>query len=134
MATVTTRGDVPKAEGVRSAHSLIPSDRVEGTPVRRSNGETVGQIRRLMIDKVSGKVAYAVLSFGGFLGLGERYHPIPWGALQYNVGFAAYELDISDEQFKNAPSYDTSMEFDWGDRSNEAALHQYYRSVPYWGV
>jgi len=134
MATVTPPTDRPEARTPRSTHSLVSSDRVEGTPVRRPNGDTVGHIRRLMIDKASGKVAYAVLSFGGFLGVGERYHPIPWSALQYNLGFAAYELDISDEQLKNAPSYDTGTEFDWGDRSSENALHQYYRSVPYWGV
>lgn len=121
-------------DSIRSTHSLIPSDRVEGTPVRRPNGDTIGQIRRLMIDKVSGKVAYAVLSFGGFLGLGERYVPIPWSALSYNLGFAAYELDVSDEQLKGAPSYDTQTDFDWGDRSHEVTLHEYYRTLPYWGI
>src|SRR5215510_10239407 len=65
-------------ESEATHHSLIPSDRVEGTAVRRSNGEKVGEIKRVMIDKVSGKVAYAVMRFGGFLGMGEKYHPLPW--------------------------------------------------------
>ena len=56
-------------------HQLIASDRVEGTAVRRPNGDRIGHIERLMIDKVSGKVAYAVISFGGFLGMGEDYYP-----------------------------------------------------------
>ncbi len=121
-------------QGTQKPHSMIPSDRVEGTPVRRPNGDTVGEIRRLMIDKISGSVAYAVLSFGGFLGLGERYHPIPWSALRYNPELAAYELNISDEQLKAAPSYGAREDFDWGDRSSETALHEYYKTAPYWGI
>jgi hypothetical protein len=57
----------------RQSHTLIASDRVEGTPVRRADGEKIGTIQRLMIDKLSGSVAYAVLSFGGFLGMGLRF-------------------------------------------------------------
>src|SRR5207253_6306421 len=64
-------------------HSLVASDRVEGTPVRRSDGSKVGTIKRLMIDKHSGSVAYAVLSFGGFLGVGRKHLPIPWARLNY---------------------------------------------------
>jgi PRC-barrel domain protein len=59
-------------------HSLIASDRVEGTPVRRSGGEKIGTVERHMIDKLSGNVAYAVLSFGGFLGMEQKHLPIPW--------------------------------------------------------
>jgi sporulation protein YlmC with PRC-barrel domain len=62
-------------------HNLIASDRVEGTSVCRPTGEKIGTIQRLMIDKVSGKVAYAVLSFGGFLGFVQRHFPVPWGRL-----------------------------------------------------
>jgi sporulation protein YlmC with PRC-barrel domain len=61
--------------------SLIGSDKVEGTAVYRSNGDKVGAIERVMIDKRSGKVAYAVMSFGGFLGIGEDYYPLPWSLL-----------------------------------------------------
>ena len=65
----------------RETASLIGSDKVEGTPVYRSNGDRVGQIERVMIDKLNGKVAYAVMSFGGFLGIGEDYYPLPWSLL-----------------------------------------------------
>jgi sporulation protein YlmC with PRC-barrel domain len=74
---------------VRETHSVIASDKVEGTPVYRSNGEQVGKIQRLMIDKLSGKVAYALMSFGGFLGMGEDYTPLPWSVLTYNERLAA---------------------------------------------
>ena len=66
---------------VRETHSLIASDKVEGTPVRRTSGDKIGTIERVMIDKRSGKVAYAVMSFGGFMGLGEEYYTLPWGVL-----------------------------------------------------
>ena len=115
------------------AHTLIPSDRVEGTAVRRSNGEKIGEIKRVMIDKVSGKVAYAVMKFGGFLGMGEKYHLLPWDVLHYNTALEAYELNIPDEQLRAAPSYATISEFDWGDRERERRLHEYYKIPPYWG-
>jgi sporulation protein YlmC with PRC-barrel domain len=79
-------------------HSLIASDRIEGTLVRRPNGEKIGKIKRLMIDKASGRIAYAVMSFGGLFGLGDNYYQIPWSLLKYNQSFDAYESDIPDEQ------------------------------------
>src|SRR3977135_1115541 len=74
-------------------HNLIASDRVEGTAVRRPNGDKIGHIERLRIDKVTGKVSYAILSFGGFLGMGTSLLPLPWERLSYNPRFEAYELD-----------------------------------------
>ena len=90
---------------IRRPHSLIASDRVEGTPVRRSNGEKIGTIERLMIDKLSGNVAYAVLSFGGFLGMGQKHAPIPWARLSYDPTLAAYHLDLTQEEMLGAPSF-----------------------------
>ena len=70
--------------GKRETLTLIGSDKVEETAVYRSNGEKIGQIVRMMIGKQSGKVGYAVMSFGGFLGIGEDYYPLPWSLLTYN--------------------------------------------------
>lgn len=117
-----------------SSHSLIASDRVEGTDVRRSGGDKIGSIQRLMIDKLSGKVAYAVLSYGGFLGMGEKHFPIPWASLRYNPTLEAYEIDASDAALGKAPSYAADADFDWGDRAGERALHDYYKVPPYWGI
>jgi PRC-barrel domain len=114
-------------------HSLIASDRIEGTAVRRASGEKIGRIERLMLDKVSGKVAYAILSFGGFLGIGNKHLPIPWALLTYNKKLDAYEIDLADEELKRAPYYEADEEFDWGDRSHELKIHRYYRSPTYWG-
>src|SRR5476649_1925003 len=86
-------------------HQLIASDRVEGTAVRRPNGDRIGHVERLMIDKVSGKVSYAILSFGGFLGMGTSLLPLPWARLTYNTRFEAYQLDIDDEELRRAPSF-----------------------------
>jgi hypothetical protein len=118
---------------VTRPHPLIASDRIEGTAVRRPNGDMIGHIERLMIDKVTGKVSYAVLSFGGFLGMGSDLLPLPWARLRYNTRFEAYELDIDDDELKQAPSFRVDKDFDWGDRSQEAALHRYYGIAPYWG-
>jgi len=115
-------------------HALIPSDRVEGTVVRRSNGEKIGTIQRLMIDKISGNVAYAVLRFGGLLGIGEKHLPIPWGKLKFDPALQAYQVDISDDELAKAPSYAADKEFDWGDRGQETHLHDYYKARPYWGM
>jgi hypothetical protein len=115
-------------------HSLIASDRVEGTPVRRTNGEKIGTIERLMIDKLSGNVAYAVLSFGGFLGIGHKHLPIPWARLKYDRTLGAYHVDITDEELKRAPSFAADKDFDWGDRSQEVDIHNFYRVPPYWGA
>ena len=78
-------------------HPLIASDRIEGTLVRRHNGEKIGKIERLMIDKASGTIAYAVMSFGGLFGLVDNYYQIPWSLLKYNQSLDAYESDISAE-------------------------------------
>jgi hypothetical protein len=118
----------------RQSHTLIASDRVEGTPVRRADGEKIGTIQRLMIDKLSGSVAYAVLSFGGFLGMGQKHAPIPWARLNYDPTLGAYQLELSNEELSGAPSFAAGEELDWGDRSREVEIHNYYRVPPYWGA
>lgn len=101
---------------IPKAHNLIASDRVEGTSVFRSNGEKIGTIQRLMIDKLSGNVVYAVLSFGYFLGIGQKHLPIPWARLKYDRAKAAYQVDLTDEELSRAPAYEADKEFDWGNR------------------
>jgi hypothetical protein len=118
----------------RETTALIGSDKVEGTPVYRSNGEKVGTIQRVMIDKLSGKVAYAVMSFGGFLGIGEDYYPLPWSLLTYNPELDGYEVNISEQQLKGAPKYSRNESWDWSSRSRGQTLHDYYNVPPYWGV
>ena len=84
---------------------LIASSKVEGTPVFDGSGERLGSVYNFMVDKVSGQVAYAVLSFGGFLGLGETYHPLPWNALTYSVELGGYVVDIDRRTLEGAPTH-----------------------------
>ena len=121
------------AQVVTEPHRLIASDRIEGSAVRRPNGDLIGQIERLMIDKISGKVSYAVLSFGGFLGIGAHLVPLPWTRMTYRRALGAYQLDISDEELQRAPSFADHHDFDWGDRALEENLHRYYGVTPYGG-
>lgn len=121
------------SERERSPNPLIASDRIQGTPVRRPDGEKIGQIERLMIDKITGRVVYAVMAFGGFLGVGERYFTLPWAKLDYDPALDAYAADISDGDLESAPVLNS--EGDTGpDRRAEKALHEYYDTPPYWGV
>ena len=114
-------------------HSLIASDRIEGTAVRRPNGDRIGHIERLMIDKISGKVSYAILSFGGFLGIGANLVPLPWARMTFSRELDAYQLDITDEELQRAPSFLDKQDFDWGDRAREEDVHRYFGVPPYWG-
>ena len=84
---------------------LISADKVVGTAVYNRSGEHLGTIYSVMLHKVSGRVAYAVMSFGGFLGLGERYHPLPWDALTYDEDKGGYNIDKSSEELMAAPHY-----------------------------
>jgi hypothetical protein len=117
----------------RETANLIGSDKVQGTPVYRSNGERVGTIERVMIDKLSGKVAYAVMSFGGFMGIGEDYYPLPWSLLAYNERLDGYEVNVSEQQLKGAPKYSKHETWDWSDRARGRKVSAYYDVTPFWG-
>ena len=117
----------------RETTSLIGSDKVEGTAVYRSNGDRVGQIERIMIDKLSGKVAYAVMSFGGFMGIGEDYYPLPWSLLTYNTRLEGYEINVSEQQLKGAPKFSRHENWDWSDQSRGKQVYDYYGVGPFWG-
>src|ERR1700758_432259 len=84
---------------------LISSDKAVGTAVYNRQGEHLGSVYNLMIDKYSGQVAYAVMSFGGFLGMGESYHPLPWRMLKYDVRQGGYVVDVDRRRLAEAPSY-----------------------------
>jgi hypothetical protein len=84
---------------------LIASNKVEGTTVYNPEGEKLGSIYNFMVDKESGQVEYAVLQFGGFLGVGSDYYPVPWTALEYDEDQSGYVIDIDKEFLENAPRY-----------------------------
>ena len=111
---------------------LIASDKVEGTAVFNRQGEHLGSVHTLMVDKRSGQVAYAVMSFGGFLGMGEHYHPLPWKTLTYDTGLGGYMVDLDKDKLKAGPSYATGASPAW-DRSYSEWIDRHYGVSPYWG-
>jgi hypothetical protein len=119
-------------QGVTTGKPLIESDRVEGTTVYDPQGKNIGSIKRLMIEKISGRVAYAVMSFGGFLGMGEEEHSIPWSKLTYDTSLGGYRTDITEDQLRGAPAFTRDRSWDWSDRQRERELHDYYRTRYYW--
>jgi len=119
--------------GVMTGKPLIESDRVEGTTVYDPRGTNIGSIKRLMIEKMSGKVAYAVMSFGGFLGLGKEEFTIPWNKLEYDPSQGGYRTDITEEQVRGSPTFYRNDDYDWSERERERELHDYWRAPYYWG-
>lgn len=112
------------------AHQLISSTRVEGTPLFNPAGEKLGTIHSLMIHKQTGQVAYALLAFGGFLGIGSHVHPVPWEKLTFDAERRGYVADITRAMIEDAPS----LELDSADRPRESerAMYNYWDVTPYW--
>ena len=106
--------------------SMISSDKVEGTTVYNRQGDKLGSIKTVMIDKRSGQVAYAVMSFGGFLGIGDRYHPLPWRVLTYDTNKDGYVVDLDKSRLEKAPSYGASETPNWNDAKWGRQVHDYY--------
>ena len=106
----------------------------ERTYIYSVAGDNLGAIHDLMIDKASGKVAYAIMSFGGFLGIGNQYHPLPWSVLKYDTNLGGYFVNLDKPRLEGAPAYDVGTEPAWGDRSYEGKIHDYYGVGPYWNV
>lgn len=109
--------------------TMISSEDVQGTDVYSPSREKIGAIDHMMIDKQSGRVVYAVMSFGGFLGLGQSHFPVPWGALSYDTSLGGYVTNITEDQLRKAPSFsnDSFANRDW-----EQQVHRHYNAKPYW--
>lgn len=116
--------------GTRIDHGLIASDRVEGTAVYDLNGERLGSISRLLIGKSDGQVACAVLSFGGFLGVGNDHYPVPWDMLRYDVQRGGYLVDLDKDRLKDAPRYNNLDRDPAFTESYTAALQSFYGMNP----
>ncbi|RYI32776.1 MAG: PRC-barrel domain containing protein [Acetobacteraceae bacterium] len=108
---------------------MVSSADVNGTEVYSPTGDHLGEIDHLMIDKNSGQIAYAVMSFGGFLGIGADTHPVPWKKLRYDVNLGGFVTDITQEQLTGAPSWtDTGVD----DPTYRERSYSYYGVSPYW--
>jgi hypothetical protein len=106
--------------------TLIGSDKVEGTAVYGPDSNKIGSIERVMIDKTSGKVSYAVLGFGGFLGIGNDHYPLPWQSLKYDTRLGGYVTGVTEQQLRGAPKYGNDNDWNWGDVNRIRAVNAYY--------
>jgi PRC-barrel domain len=113
----------------RETISLIGSDKVEGTAVYGADDTKIGSIERVMIDKVSGRVSYAVLSFGGFLGIGDDHYPLPWQSLKYDTNLGGYRTGITEQQLGGAPKYSDDNAWNWSDPARARSVNDYYSAA-----
>ncbi|PWT84219.1 MAG: hypothetical protein C5B56_15980, partial [Proteobacteria bacterium] len=113
--------------GVRETSNLIGSDKVEGTAVFGADSRKIGTIERVMIDKISGRVSYAVLGFGGFLGIGSDHYPLPWQSLKYDTQLGGYVAGVTESELRGAPKYGNDNDWNCPRPSFETPR---YRAAP----
>ncbi len=111
---------------------LLPASTIEGTAVQNAAGEDLGEINELMIDMEQGRIAYAVLSFGGFLGMGDKLFALPWESLTIGPDGDVFILNVPREKLDNAPGFDKDNWPDMADISWRDSVHTYYGYKPYW--
>ncbi|MCW8306249.1 PRC-barrel domain-containing protein [Acidiphilium sp. PA] len=130
--TPHTAGTAPAEhlDSLSETRTLIAASKVNGTHVYNRQGDSIGSIYDVMIDKVSGRISYAIMSFGGFLGLGEHYHPLPWSMLQYDRQQGGYVVDIDRDRLEGGPSFATSAMPDWSTGTYGERVDDYYGVHP----
>lgn len=119
-------------DAMTETRTLISASKVNGTAVYNPVGESIGKIYDVMLDKESGKVGYAIMSFGGFLGIGDSYHPLPWSLLKYDRNMEGYVVNISKDKLEGGPNYTPGTEPLWGDRDYDKKVYGYYDTPPFW--
>jgi sporulation protein YlmC with PRC-barrel domain len=115
-------------------HKLILASRVEHTPVFNQAGTRIGHIDDLSIDRLDGNVVYAIMSFGGFLGIGKRFHPLPWSMLDYDPDRGGYVVSLETAALENAPHYDADELSHLGGPSGDfqrTRILEYYERYPF---
>lgn len=111
---------------------VMAASTLDDTKVITSDGEDVGKISDIMLDVEGGRIAYAVLSTGGFLGMGNTLHAIPWSALTLDTDEKCFRVDITAERIKNDPGFDKNYWPSMADAAWGTSLHKYYNRTPYW--
>jgi sporulation protein YlmC with PRC-barrel domain len=104
----------------------ITATRVTGTPVYDTAGEKLGQVEDIVLTKAEGQAVYAVLSFGGFLGMGQDHYPLPWSILKYDTGRGGYVVDVTREQLEGAPRHGAGEAPEWGDPAWHTRVTDHY--------
>lgn len=135
--------EINAREGTRNAENywhkeggpgprIMAADTLEGDKVKNRAGDDLGTIEHIMLDVPNGRIAYAVMSFGGFLGMGDKLFAIPWNALELDTEDHAFVLDVDEERLKEAPGFDKDHWPSMADERWATNLHQYYSATPYW--
>jgi sporulation protein YlmC with PRC-barrel domain len=112
--------------------NVLSTSAVLGATVVNRAGENLGKIEELMLDLEKGRVAYAVLSLGGFLGMGEKLFAVPFEALKLDASREHFTLDVDKNKLKNAPAFDKNNPPQASDRTWGAEVYKFYGYKPYW--
>jgi sporulation protein YlmC with PRC-barrel domain len=115
-----------------STRRVLSAGTLTGDRVRNRAGEDLGTIEEIMLDVQSGRVAYAVLSFGGFLGIGDKLFAVPWESLELNTSDHEFILNVDKSTLENAPGFDKNTWPDMADTNWGADIHRHYGRDPYW--
>jgi sporulation protein YlmC with PRC-barrel domain len=125
-------GKIKKTDPDKKFRRVMSADSLSGDTVRNSADENLGKISDLMIDVPTGRVAYAVLSFGGVLGMGNKLFAVPWSALELDEDEKCFILDIDKQKLEAAPGFDKDNWPDMADTTWGSQIHDYYGETPYW--
>lgn len=112
--------------------SIVKTKDIIGVDVNNGQNESLGEIHEIVLDKLSGEVRYLVLSFGGFLGMGDKLFAIPWNAINYDSQEDCFMLNISKDRLKDAPGFDKDHWPDMADTTWGATIFNFYGTMPYW--
>ena len=123
---------IKKTDPDRKFRSVLAASTLAGDSVRNAAGEDLGKIDEIMIDIPSGRVAYAVLSFGGFLGMGDKLFAVPWSALKVDEDEKCFILNVDRRTIEQAPGFDKDNWPDMSDTSFGTEMSTYYKVNPYW--
>lgn len=110
----------------------LPVTTLIGRAVENMAGENLGTIKNIVLDVDSGRIAYAVLSFGGFLGLGDKLFAVPWNVLRLDSPNHAFLWDVDKETLQRAEGFDKDHWPDMADPAWATRIHEYYQTLPYW--
>jgi uncharacterized protein YrrD len=125
---------VGSTTGVGPGPNVMAADTLKGNTLFTSDRQDIGKISEIMLDVRSGQIAYAVLSSGGFLGMGGKLYAIPWSALILDTDEKCFRLDVTADRIKNAPAFDKDHWPAMADERWGSSLHQYYNRPPYWSA